>query len=853
MTVKKHLPLIFFRKISNCAMIKQIFRIPLIIFFSLSCSGFLQAQYEQEYSSSDILHELQKLKNTARVLYIAAHPDDENTRLISYLANGRKFETAYLSLTRGDGGQNVIGPELSEALGLIRTQELLAARRTDGGNQFFTRANDFGYSKHPNETFKKWDKQAVLSDVVWVVRNFQPDIIITRFNETPGTTHGHHTASAILAREAFTKAADPKAFPEQLQYVSPWQTKKLYWNTSSWFFNNSKEFSEEKYTTVNVGEYNPVLGASYTEIAAKSRSQHKSQAFGSSGQRGQEIEYLEQWEGSPQNSALFEGINTGWDNYKNGEQIASLINELIKNFDPLQPSGIIPELIRLKKLLATLPKGAVKDNNLQQVDQLILQCSGFYHLLYSPQNYASPGDSLLINLEIVNRSEVNLKLEKIEIPQVSFQQSYDSHLINDVVFTDKLTIQLESDHSYSNPYWLNEQEVNGLYNVDDQLKIGQAENKPSINAKLTFSINGEKIELSSPLVHKSNDRIKGEVIQPFYILPEASISFSDKVVIFTEKNQVKEIVVGIKALNENVSGSLSLDIPKGWEIVNKEKMQFTGLSKDQTRNFTVKVKSGVKTGNFSLKASILLNRGNVINKNLQRIAYDHIPDQVIIREANSTLVLADVKINGRIIGYIEGAGDAVDEALKTMGYEVENIDIAKASVAELAKYDAIVAGIRAYNTNEALQNNFSKLLEYTKAGGTYVVQYNTSYSLPDKEFWPYPMNISRNRITVEEAELKFLAPEHQVLNYPNKITSADFDGWVQERGLYFPGSWDAKYEAILSGADPGDDTYKGALLVAKYGSGKFVYTGISFFRELPAGVSGAYRLFANLVAPMEVK
>lgn len=834
-------------------MIKQFLRIPFFLFFYLSCTSLSNAQYKQEYSSSDILHELQKLQNTARVLYVAAHPDDENTRLISYLANGKKFETAYLSLTRGDGGQNVIGPELSEALGLIRTQELLTARRTDGGNQFFTRANDFGYSKHPDETFNKWDKQAVLSDVVWVIRNFQPDVIITRFNETPGTTHGHHTASAILAREAFTKAADPKAFPEQLQYVSPWKTQKLYWNTSSWFFNSSKEFSEDKYSTVNVGEYNPVLGSSYTEIAAKSRSQHKSQAFGSSGQRGQEIEYLEQWEGSPQNSDLFEGIATGWSEYKNGDQITSLVSKAIKNFIPLQPSRTIPELIQLKNLLQNLPEGAVKRNKLEQVDQLILQCSGFYHLLYSSNNYASPGDSLLVNLEIVNRSDVNLKLENIEIPQVSFQKNYSSQLLNDAVLNDKINIKVNSDHLYSNPYWLNEQSVNGLYKVDDQLKIGQAENKPSIFAKLTVSIDGEKIEVNSPLVHKSNDRIKGEIIQPFYILPEASISFSDEVFIFTEKNQTKEIGISVKALNDNISGSLVIEIPAGWEIINKKKMQFTALSKDQTRNFNVQVKSGGKTGNFSIQASILLDEGNSINKKVQKIAYDHIPDQVIIREAKSNLVLADVKIKGGLIGYIEGAGDAVDEALKTMGYEVENIDIAKASVTELGKYDAIVAGIRAYNTNEALQNNYSKVLEYTKAGGTYVVQYNTSYSLPDKEFWPYPMSISRNRITVEEAEIEFLEPEHQVLNYPNKITSADFEGWVQERGLYFPDNWDAQYQAILSGADPGDNTYKGALLVANYGNGKFVYTGISFFRELPAGVSGAFRLFANLVAPTNVK
>ncbi|GAA5041369.1 PIG-L domain-containing protein [Marivirga lumbricoides] len=834
-------------------MITRLLKASLVLLFSLISVSLSKGQYEQEYSSSDILHELQKLQNTTRVLYIAAHPDDENTRLISYLANGKKFETAYLSLTRGDGGQNVIGPELSEALGLIRTQELLAARRTDGGNQFFTRANDFGYSKNPSETFNKWDKQAVLSDVVWVIRNFQPDVIITRFNETPGTTHGHHTASAILAREAFTKAADPKVFPEQLQYVEAWKTKKLYWNTSSWFFSLDKEFSEEKYSKVNVGEYNPVLGSSYTEIAAKSRSQHKSQAFGSSGQRGKEIEYLEQWEGSPQNSALFEGISTGWGNYKNGKQIASIVNEAIADYNPLQPSKTIPQLIQLKKLLKQLPQSAVKSNKLSQVDQLILESSGFYNLLYSENNYAAPGDSVLINLEIVNRSDVDIQLEKVIIPKVSFQQKFETKLLNDEVINKQIVVKIASDQSYSNPYWLNEDEVNGLYKVNDQQKIGQPENAAAIHAQITLLVNGEKVELNSPLVHKSNDRIKGEVIQPFYILPEASISFSDEVFIFTEQSQVKEIGVSVKALKNNVSGKLEIKIPTGWELINDNSLRFNSLDKDQTRNFKIKVRSGTETGKFSINAALVLDNGITINKKVQKISYDHIPDQVIIREAQSKVVLADVKIKGQLIGYIEGAGDAVDEALKTMGYSVEYIDIAAVSVSDLEKYDAIVAGIRAYNTNEALQNNYSKLLAYTKAGGTYVVQYNTSYSLPDKEFWPYPLQISRDRITVEEAKMDFLAPKHQVLNYPNDIKAEDFEGWVQERGLYFPGNWDEQYQPILSGADPGDDTFNGALLVADYGKGKFVYTGISFFRELPEGVAGAYRLFANLVAPVGVK
>ncbi len=834
-------------------MLYQFMRFQLILFISFFTISDGFSQYKQENSSSEILHDLQKLQHTARVLYIAAHPDDENTRLISYLSKGRKFETAYLSLTRGDGGQNVIGSELSEGLGLIRTQELLAARRIDGGKQFFTRANDFGYSKNPKETFNKWDKEKVLSDVVWVIRNFQPDIIITRFNESPGTTHGHHTASAILAREAYYKAADPTIFPDQLQYVNVWETKKLFWNTSSWFFRGDKEFSEEDYTLVNVGEYNSILGLSYTEIAAKGRSQHKSQAFGSSGVRGEEIEYLEQWEGSKKDKTLFGGISTGWDNFKNGDDISSSIQQILKKYEPENPSIIVNDLIKLKKIIEDLPKSAVKDDKLAEIDQITLKCVGLYQLFYHQQNYASPGDSLALQLEIVNRSNVDIELRKISIEEVSLNKVYSQTLNYNEVFNIELPIKIDPNQSYSNPYWLEKGKGNGMYQVNDQLKIGKAESAPSISATIILAINGTEIEFSSPLVHKSNDRIKGEVIQPFYIIPAVSISFSEEVMIFTQENQVREMVIKIKALKDGMAGDLNLILPDSWKLINQDNFIFSGLDKNEEISFTIKLKSGQKAGQYPLHAEVILNNDKIINKNITEIQYEHIPHQVIINKAQSKLVLSDIKIVGKTIGYIEGAGDGVKEALKAMGYNVEVINVSEANLKELLKYDAIVAGIRAYNTNEDLQDNYKKLFDYMEKGGTYVVQYNTSYSLPDKDFWPYPLKISRDRITVEEASLEFLKPDHILLNYPNKINESDFEGWVQERGLYFPGSWDEKYQAILKGNDPGEDPLTGALLTANYGKGKFVYTGLSFFRELPAGVPGAYRIFANLVAPAPKK
>ncbi|MGM0581851.1 MAG: PIG-L family deacetylase [Bacteroidota bacterium] len=817
-----------------------------IFIFSVFISN---AQVKEAVPASELLHQMQKLKNTTRVLYVAAHPDDENTRLIAYVENGKKFDAAYLSLTRGDGGQNVIGPELREGLGLIRTQELLAARKIDGGKQFFTRANDFGYSKNPKETFNKWGKEEVLSDVVWTIRNFQPDIIVTRFNQTPGITHGHHTASAILANEAFKLAGDEDAFPEQLKWTNTWQPKKIYWNTSSWFFRRNEDFDRSQYITENAGGYSPLLGISYTEMAALSRSRHKSQAFGTAGSRGDEVEYFEYWDGPENENELFSGIDHSWNKFKNGKTIQKAIAKLIDDYQSNQPEASIAQLFEIKKLIEKLDESAVKKDKLKAINDLILNCAGFYDLLFYDNAYASPGDEINVNLELVNRSKADIELVSAKILPTQEKLSISGNLENNQVKLESFPLNIPDDFPYSNPYWLNDPSANGLYNVNDQQLIGMAENDPALQAEINLKINGEDFSFNSPLKYKTSDRINGEIIQPLYVVPPLSIEFNEEVSIFTSKGQEKEVSIKITALKNEVSGSLELDLPEGWQVKpqNKE-LSFNNLSKNSTKDFKIKLSSGNQEGKFPLKAKAIIN-GKTVDKSIQEIKYDHIPNQVILRPAQQQVVLADVEIIGKKVGYIEGAGDAVDEAIKAMGYEVDHIDIEKISVEELKKYDAIIAGIRAYNVNSALQIHYGKMNEYMESGGVYMVQYNTTYSLPETDFWPYTLNLSRDRITVEEAPMKFINPNHPSLNYPNKITAEDFEGWVQERGLYFPNKWDKNYEPILAGNDPEENTTKGALLIANYGKGKFVYTGLSFFRELPAGVPGAYRLLANLLAP----
>jgi len=821
-----------------------------IMFIISICLGLCSsgaAQFEQNYSTAEILHQIQKLQYTGRVLYIAAHPDDENTRFISYMANGRKFDVAYLSLTRGDGGQNVIGPELRESLGLIRTQELLAARRTDGGQQFFTRANDFGYSKTPSETFNIWDRTAVLSDVVWVIRNFQPDIIVTRFNKTPGTTHGHHTASAILAHEAFAAAADEKQFKEQLKFVKPWKTQKLYWNTSSWFYRGKDNFDDSKFIKVDVGGYDPVLGESYTEIAAKSRSKHKSQAFGSSGTRGKQIELFEQWEGETSKNDLFDDIPTDWSKIEGGEAVQASVQQLLSAYNAKSPEESIEQLILLLNKLKQLPESAVRQSKIRATEALIIKVLGFYHTLSTSIRYTSPNDSVAVNLELVNRSDRPAKVSNIKFHGAKSTFQSQTELVSNEKFDESFSIKVDATHEYSTPYWLKSAGSLGMYWVDEQLLIGQAENEEAIYTTFELSLANEKIEVKSPLVYKQNDRIKGEVIEPFYVTPPVSISFDDDIVIFTRSGQSKTVTVSVTALKSNIEGNLIITLPKGWKLANNQKFSFNNLSINESQSFELSVIAGDDFGQFDLSADVVLDNGKH-DRQVKQITYDHIPNQVIIDKVKAKLVLADVQVNAKAVGYIPGAGDFVPAALAAMGLKVSVIDMATASADDLAQYDAIVAGIRAYNTNTALQNNYEKLFDYMQQGGHYVVQYNTTYSLPDKAFFPYQLELSRNRITDENAEMTFVHADHQLLNFPNKIDQTDFDYWVQERGLYFPADWGNEYKALLSGNDRGESIKKGALLVAPYGEGQFIYTGLSFFRELPAGVPGAYRLFANLVS-----
>lgn len=809
----------------------------LVFLLLLPC--MLRAQKPAQLNSSDIKLALKKLNVAGSVLYIAAHPDDENTRLLSYLAKESKLRTGYLSITRGDGGQNLIGNEQAELLGLIRTQELLAARRIDGAEQFFTRAIDFGYSKTPDETFEIWGKEQILADVVWVIRNFRPDVIITRFPEDGRGGHGHHTASAILAREAFTAAADSKRFPNQLKHVQPWQAKRLVWNTFNFGGNNTTADDQLK---LNIGVFNPLLGKSYSEIAAESRSSHKSQGFGSSPQRGVLLEYFTPVAGDAPKKDLFEGIDFTWNRIQGGENIGRQISQTEQNYDEDDPAKSVPALIKILQETSKIKDiywKALKEN---EVKNLIAACAGLWFEAAAEDPVSAVTEPLKITLRAINNSQVKINMDR----KGNTQNSSGQVLKEGNLFTDAETVR---PSAISQPYWLAApKHPVGYYMVKNQQFIGYPENPEPLSYTFVFNINGQKITYTKPVVYQSTDPVRGEVYQPLVIAPPVTATPSDHSIVFSGQKP-HAVLVALKSFTANATGNLVAQVPAGWKVSpGTVKFSLPDKGDESTVSFTVTPSASAKTGALTFAVE---TDGKTYNHGFHTIQYDHIPKQTLFPPAAANLVNPELKIAGKRIGYLAGAGDLVPASLKGVGYDVTLLSENQILGGNLSGYDAIVTGVRAYNVNDRMKILQPKLLQYVENGGTLLVQYNVSNPLKTEDLGPYPFKLSRDRVTEENAAVTFLDADHPVLNYPNQITKKDFEGWVQERGLYFVADQDRRYTTPLQMNDTDETPSNGSLLVANYGKGRYVYTSLSFFRQLPAGVPGAYRLFVNLISKKE--
>jgi LmbE family N-acetylglucosaminyl deacetylase len=781
---------------------------------------------------------LLQLRETKRVLYVAAHPDDENTRLIAYLANGEHAEVAYLSLTRGDGGQNLIGKELGIELGQIRTQELIKAREIDGGKQYFTRALDFGYSKDPSETLQNWDKEKVLSDVVWAIRSFQPDIIITRFNTIPGITHGHHTTSAILAEEAFAISGDPRVFPEQLSYVKPWKAKRIFFNA----YNFRGEFEPDagkRYYAMEVGGYNSLLGKSYHEFAADSRTMHKSQGFGSTAGTGKAKDFLEQVGGEPYVNSPFDGVESRWSAVKGGLAIKAQLEELLlEKFNLVETPKNLPALLAIRSAMLELDTSSPWiASKLAKLDQLIFSCLGLGMEFVTNQELGYPGEKIAAQLLLINPSQV-------PISEISFQLKDTYYSSKDTKGDEDtkvaITLELASDEAYSQPYWLNEPLDGALFSVKNQRDIGLPY-KEKVGGDLSFVLSGHKFKVAVPLVYKFNDPIDGEVNQPFTLVPEVDLSLS-KELVFLVPGADPTVTVTVNFRNQLLEGALEFEGLNANQFMVLKVEEFPG---QKQRRYMVTFLEG-KNGKQQLRARFKTTSGQVYDQVIHRISYPHIPNLTYFSPAQIQLIQEDWKVSGGKIGYLEGAGDEVSDVLSSLGYQVNFLTEESLEVDQLNEFQAIVVGIRAYNTQEFLASKQQILLDYVKAGGNLILQYNTSSPLVTPNLGPYPFAIGRDRVTVEGSPVQ-ADWEHSLLRTPNRLEGKDFEGWVQERGLYFASKVDERYQSPLTLQDPGEAANKGALITTQFGTGTYVYTGISFFRQLPAGVPGAIKLFINLI------
>ncbi|HEV7240038.1 MAG TPA: PIG-L family deacetylase [Thermoanaerobaculia bacterium] len=798
---------------------------------------------------------LRRLTHVGGALYVAAHPDDENTALLSYLVSDRQLRTAYLSVTRGDGGQNLIGNEAGPLLGVIRTHELLQARRIDGAEQLFTRAVDFGYSKNPEETLKIWGHDEVLADVVWAIRRFQPDVIITRFPTNGDGGHGHHTASAMLAEEAFAAAADATKFPDQLRLVSVWQPKRIFWNRFS--FGRPLDPNDPalaKSLRIDLGTYNPLLGRAYTEIAAESRSLHKSQGFGSAERRGSILNYFEPRAGDPATKDLFEGIDTRWSRYPGGEKVGAIFERAASTFDGNKPQATVPiliEALRALEQLRALPEWSEQrkpwiETKQHDILDAIRDCAGIAIDVAASDSTIVEGGKLPVSVTVVNRSDHPFRLSMVASLYANPSKAPGTPLENNKPVKTDLVLELPPRHAPTQPYWLERDPKKGLYTVTHQLMIGQPDNYAELPINVTLDDpQMNTLIFSVPAVFRWTDPVKGEQTREVDIVPAVSLKLGSNVYLFPEAKP-RDVTVSMKSYGAT-TGQVKLVMPEGWKASpGVIEVKLAGKGDEQQATFTVTPPAGASVAAF--RAEFASGDTN-ISKDVVDIDYPHIPAQRILVDSVGKVVRADIKHRGSRLGYIMGSGDDVPNILRQVGYEVTLLTDADLDRGDFQQYDAIVAGIRAYNTRDRLKLAHEKLMRYVENGGTMVVQYNTSNQLGEVTVavpGPYPFKISRDRVTVEEAPVKL--GEHAVLNTPNKITAADFDGWVQERGLYFTTESDPRYATMLSSGDPGEPEKPGGQLVAKHGKGTFVYTSYAWWRQLPAGVPGAIRAFVNLVS-----
>jgi len=845
----------------------------------------------------EIRQALERLNTLGSVMMIGAHPDDEREPVLAYLALGRHVRTAYLSLTRGEGGQNLIGPEQGDELGIIRSQELLSSRRIDGAEQYFTRAIDFGFSKTADETLQKWDRNKVLGDVVYNIRRFRPDVVILVFSGTPRDGHGHHQASSILGKEAFSLAGDPTKFPEQLAYVEPWTPKRLMMNAggpggaqNKGGKNKADDTLPADRLNLDVGVYSPELGASFGEIGGASRSANRTQGTGSAEPKGSQLAPMETVAGDKATKDLFENLDITWNRLPGGAAVSQVVQQALDSFVPAHPEALLPALLKTRPLIAAI-KDPLAERKLKELDETIALCAGLSLEAQSDKATVSPGATLRVNFTAIQRLPGQVALTGIRLtgmdgaPTVNLAPTV---LVNNQPSRYNASFTIPQNQPYTQPYWLEQPKDGALYSVRDPRNIGLAEDAPVLEAHFRVQVAGTELELTRPVQYRYVDRVYGELVRPFTVIPPVAVSLPESALVFGDAKP-RKIEVAVRSNSGKVAGDLRLDVPAGW-TATPASSHFELAATDEQTNvfFNLVPPAGDSRGPSQGKLHAIAQVGaQTISTGIEVIQYPHITTQTLLPPAEATLVRADIRILSKNVGYVMGAGDDVPQAIRQLGCEVTLLTEADLAHGDLARFDAIVTGVRAFNTRPDLRANVQRLFDYANNGGTLIVQYNVpeggappppapgaaaqpapaqpapaqpTAALPPAvaaagdggllaHIGPYPIRIARNdRVTVEEAPITFPNPELRLLHAPNQITSADFDGWVQERGLYFADQWDPRYVSVLESHDPGEMPLPGGMLYAAVGKGAYIFSAYDWFRELPAGVPGAYRMFANMLS-----
>ncbi|HKP11951.1 MAG TPA: PIG-L family deacetylase [Blastocatellia bacterium] len=856
---------------------------------SVPAKASADSRVAEDRGAAGLGQALKRLGTIASALHTGAHPDDEDSGLLAYLARGRQARTAYLSLTRGDGGQNLIGPELYETLGVIRTEELLAARRIDGARQFFTRAFDFGFSKSPQEAFAKWDREAVLADMVRVIRTFRPLVIISAWTGTPADGHGHHQASGILTPEAYRAAADPLRFPEQIKAgLRPWQAKKLYVRVPPREEAGAGQELPAPTLTINKGEFDPLLGRSYYEIAMQGRSQHRSQDQGALERRGPQysrLRLVESTVGQPkQEKDVFENLDvrlTGIAAFagQGGEPLRPALaalqqdaDEALAKFNPLVPSAAAPAVARglhgLRELMARLDSLKLSSDERADVEFLLKQkeadfsdalarTQGVVVDCISDDEIVTPGQTLTVSIQTYADAGAQVRNAALNLPQGwAAQQQKENAATTDgrVTAQRDFKVTVAADAEASEPYWLKNPRKGDMFVPGSGGTGIEPLAPPVVSATVELDIGGEPVVVTQPAQFRFADKALGEIRRELKVAPALSVGVTPPLLVYPQSDKPITREVNVVVTNNQkggARGTISLRKIKDWQFAPAE-AAFDLKREGEQQNVTFTVTAPARAADSQrIVAVAQMSGGAEYRADFQRVAYPHIESRLIARRAEINALSVDVKVaQGLHVGYIEGAGDDFANALKRMDVDVHTIDARELASGDLSAYGVIVLGLRVYEVRPDVIANNSRLLDYVKRGGTLIVQYNKN-EIVEGGFTPYPVKMKRgmpDRVTDETAQVMVLDPSHPIFSFPNKITEADFAGWVQERGTYFFSEWDAQYKPLLGSHDPNEEEKRGGELIAQVGKGYYIYTGYAWFRQLPAGVPGAYRLIANLVS-----